>query len=259
MRDSIRSEFTRQARAMGTASAFHAGAALDRLVQAVRSAPPARVLELACGPGIVAEAISPFVQEIVGIDATPEMIRLAQERFDRAGLSNGRFQPAWAESLPFAPGRFDQVIARLSFHHFPDLPSVLAEARRVLRSDGQLVVADVLSSDDPAQSAIHNALERQRDPTHVRMLSGTEMTGAIRSAGFALISQQTWTQERSFSEWAQIVSSPERTEPLRRALQSYARSGQRAGIDLREQAGELRFTHTWRLVVARPEAGQQDA
>jgi ubiquinone/menaquinone biosynthesis C-methylase UbiE len=253
MKDTIRSEFTRQAEPMASAASFHAASDMLRLVKAVRSAAPARLLDVACGPGIVAEALSPYVQELIGMDATPGMIRLAQKRFNEAHLLNGCFQVAWAESLPFEAGGFDAVVTRLSLHHFTDLPSVLREMRRVLRPHGQLIVADVLSSDDPVESALHNAVEQLRDPTHVRMLSKAELTHSIRSEGFELVSQESWEHERSFTEWAQIVSAPARTDPLRRVMMAFARNGQRLGINLREESGKLKFTHTWLMVVARAE------
>ncbi len=251
MTEQIRSEFTRQAGPMSTAPAFHADAVLGRLAKAVAAAPVGRILDLACGPGIVAEAVAPLAAELVGVDATPEMIRLAGERLAKAGLANARFQVALAESLPFGAAEFDTVLTRATFHHFPDLPAVLAEVRRVLRPQGRLVVADVLSSDDPGEAGLHNALERLRDPTHVRMLSRKEMRSALCSAGFDPLSQEVWDQERSFAEWARIVADPSRTDPLHEVMRALARAGQHAGMGLREVAGEVRFTHTWLLVVAR--------
>jgi ubiquinone/menaquinone biosynthesis C-methylase UbiE len=250
MRETIQSEFTRQAKAMAGASAFHAEAALEHLVKAVRTSAPQRVLDLACGPGIVAEAVSPLVREVAGIDATPEMIRLAQERFERAHLTNGSFRVAWAEALPFDGAEFDGVIARLLFHHLPDLAAVLREVRRVLRPSGHLYVADVLSSDEPEESRLHNQWEQERDPTHVRMLTRSELLDTVRLAGFEVISEKTWKQERCFGEWAQIVADPARTEPLLRAMRASAAQGRRAGIDLLDESGELKFTQTWLMVVA---------
>ncbi len=251
LKNRIQSEFTRQAKQISSSSVFNAESVIRRLVQAVGSAASERVLDVACGPGIVAEALAPLVREIVGIDATPEMIRLARERFEKARLTNGRFEVGLAEALPFKDAQFDQVVTRLSFHHFPDINVILSEIRRVIRPEGRLIVADVLSSDDPEESALHNSLEQLRDPTHVRMLARMELLQAIRSGSFEIISDESWKQERSFSEWAQIVVDPARIRPLRHVMRALARAGQRAGIDLREESGELRFAHTWLLVIAK--------
>jgi ubiquinone/menaquinone biosynthesis C-methylase UbiE len=250
MSNRLQAEFTRQANQMNSAAAFKAEFVLEWFVKAVCSLAASRVLDLACGPGIVAEGVSPFVKEIVGIDATPEMIRLARDRFEKARLTNGRFDVGSAASLPFRDAEFDQVITRLSFHHFPGLKSVLGETRRVLRPHGRLVFADIISSENAEEAALHNALEQLRDPTHVCMLTREGLLHALRSAGFELVTAESWEQERSFSEWAQIISDPARTGPLREVMRALARKGQGAGIDLREHSGELYFVHRWLLVVA---------
>lgn len=252
MKERVRTEFTRQAGAMSSATAFHAESVLARLSKAVSAVPVGRVLDLACGPGIVAEALAPLASELVGVDATPEMICLAEGRVSKAGMTNVRFQVALAESLPFRNAEFDVVLTRLSFHHFPDVPAVLSEVRRILRPQGYFILADVLSSDQPADAALHNALERLRDPTHVCMLTRAAFRQALFSAGFEIVSEEVWEQERSFPEWAQIVADPTRTEPLQEVMRALARAGQHAGVQLREEAGELRFVHTWLLAIAKP-------
>ncbi len=93
--------------------------------------------------------------------------------------------------------------------------------------------------------------ERVRDPTHVRMLTRPAFREVLRSAGLEPITEEAWEQGRSFSEWAQIVAEPARTGPLHEIMRALARAGVRAGISLREEAGEVRFTHAWLLIVAR--------
>lgn len=249
-RKHVQAEFTRQGRQMDRAPAFHAEPVLERFVQAVNAGRRERVLDLACGPGIVAAAIAPYVNEILGIDATPEMIRLAEERFRKAGLTNQRFAVAAAERLPFEDGWLDQVVTRLSFHHFADVPTALNEIRRVLRPNGQVVAADVISADDSERATLHNSLEQLRDPTHVRMFARAELIAMIEAAGFRVMRRETWEQPRAFEEWAAIVAEPGRTQPLERVMRALARAGQEAGISLREEAGEIRFTHSWCMVVA---------
>ncbi len=249
-RGKIQQEFSRQAKQMASASAFHDRHVIGRIMAALGDAAAHRVLDLACGPGIISEAIAPLVQDVFGIDATPGMIRLAHERFQNAGLANGHFVVASAERLPFEPGLFDQVVTRLSFHHFTDLPAVLAEMRAALRPGGRLIVADVVSSDDADESALHNSLEKLRDPTHVRMYSAANLLDVLEFGGFRVVHHESWRQKRAFPEWAAIIADPQRTAPLENVMRALARSGQSAGIDLIEESGELRFAHTWLLAIA---------
>jgi ubiquinone/menaquinone biosynthesis C-methylase UbiE len=189
---------------------------------------------------------------MVCIDATPEMLVLAEARLEKAGTSNVTFQQVFAEALPFGAAEFDVIVTRLSFHHFKDIQAVLGECRRVLRQHGRLVTADVISSANREESALHNALEQLRDPSHVHMLSRPEFLDALRTAGFEPVLEESWEQQRSFSEWASIVSVPGRTVPIREVMRTLSRSGLHAGIQLHEAENDIKFTHTWLLVAAEP-------
>lgn len=250
-RKQIREEFNRQAERMAHAPAFHAQTILSWFVTAVAASPPGKVLDLACGPGIVAEVVAPHAGELVGVDLSPEMLRLAEQRLAMAGLANSRFIMAPADQLPFDAGTYDTVVTRLSLHHFPVVSSVLAEVRRVLTSRGRLILADIHSSDDPGEAELHNALEQLRDPTHVRMLSRSELRRELESAGFEISSEASWEQPRRFGEWAKVVDDPSRTGSLFVVMRSLARQGVSAGIDLRETANDIGFTHTWSMMIAR--------
>lgn len=251
MSEQLRAEFGRQAAPMEAAAAFNEQATLQKICAALGPPPVGRVLEMACGPGIVAEQLAVLAEELVCVDATPEMLALARARLERAGRPEVVFMAAFAEALPFANAEFDAIVTRLSFHHFADLKTVLAEIRRVLRPQGRLVVADIVASADHGEARLHNALERLRDPTHVRMLSRPELLAALADAEFAILSDACWEQPRQFTEWAKIVALPERTEPLREIMATLCHAGLQAGIQLREFAAEVHFTHTWVLVAAK--------
>jgi ubiquinone/menaquinone biosynthesis C-methylase UbiE len=251
MQNNLPSEFARQANQMAIAPAFHVREGLQRLVKAVGEAKSSRVLDLACGPGIVAQALAGQVRQIVGIDATPAMLRLAREKLAGSKTSNGCFGVALAEKLPFKSHSFDQVVTRLSIHHFQEVGVVLSEAKRVMTRGGRLVLADVVSSELREESVLHNSLEHLRDPTHVRMLTPSELVEMVRSAGLEILQQETWQQPRAFAEWAAIIADPGRTAPLEVVMRILARTGHHAGIGLKEDMGGLVFTHTWTMLVAR--------
>jgi ubiquinone/menaquinone biosynthesis C-methylase UbiE len=250
MVNQIREEFSRQAKAMSQAAAFNETEILQRITAVLGCAPDEHLLEIACGPGILAEAVAPLVKELVCVDATPAMIILARERLAKTGVTNVKFVESFAEQLPFEDAQFDVIVTRLSLHHFADIPAVLAELRRVLRSQGRLVVADIVTSEDPEEARLHNALEQLRDPSHVRMFSAKELIQALQSAGFELKSKNDWMQPRAFEEWARIVSSPARTRPLLEIMRTLCRAGLDAGVRMREEGGEVLFDHKWILVAA---------
>jgi SAM-dependent methyltransferase len=68
-------------------------------------------------------------------------------------------------------------------HHFDRPARVTSEIFRVLRPGGSFVIADVISSEVPADAELQNAIEILRDPSHVRMLAGSELTALVEQAG----------------------------------------------------------------------------
>ena len=121
------------------------------------------ILDVACGPGLVTAALARRAREVVAVDLTPERLRRARQRCAAAGLTNVEFRQGSVTELPFDDGSFDAVVTRLSIHHFAEPTRPLKEMARVLRPGGRFVVADVISSEQPDESALHNAIEMLRD------------------------------------------------------------------------------------------------
>jgi SAM-dependent methyltransferase len=104
-----------------------------------------RVLDAGCGGGRTAAWLVELGADVVGIDVSPELVRLARQRLPSASFVIGDL----AEPLPFEDGAFDVTVAGLVMHYLRDWVPTLLELRRVLRPDG--VVA--LSTHHPAMDA----------------------------------------------------------------------------------------------------------
>jgi ubiquinone/menaquinone biosynthesis C-methylase UbiE len=252
----VRDEFTRQAETFSASSAITDKALTERFVVALGEAGHGSVLDVACGPGILSAAIAKSARDVVAFDLTPQMLTKARQRCSAAGLNNVAFREGNAAELPFADATFDAVVTRLSVHHFDRPGRVMSEIFRVLRPGGSFVIADVISSEVPAESELQNAIEILRDPSHVRMLPGSELTSLVREAGFAVESQTTWDKPRVFGEWMGIVNDPSRVPPLRAVVWALAKAGASAGIGLSLDGEEIRFFHRWNLIAARKPAGR---
>jgi ubiquinone/menaquinone biosynthesis C-methylase UbiE len=108
--------------------------------------PEDTVLDVACGPGLVACTLAEVAQHVTGIDLTPAMIEQAQARQKAKGLMNLTWLVGDAVPLPFPETAFSVVVTRYSFHHFLDPKAVLAEMVRVCSPAGRVAVIDVFTS-----------------------------------------------------------------------------------------------------------------
>lgn len=237
---------------MAKAPAFSAEAITNRFKEAVASKTSGVMLDLACGPGILLANLASSMRLSVGVDLTPKMIQMARSTCRAASSANTQFVESLGERLPFATAAFDCVVTRLSIHHFPDPLVVLREVKRVLKSDGLLVIGDLISSDAPAEGRLHNALEQLRDPSHIRMLPESELLDVVNAAGFRVTATDHWLQHRTFSEWAAIVANARSLQSLEAVMRALADTGITAGIGLRASADSVEFEHHWVFIAAQP-------
>jgi SAM-dependent methyltransferase len=120
--------------------------------------------------------------KVIGVDMTPEMLEKARENAKKGGYSNVEFRLGEIENLPVADNSVDVMISNCVINLSPDKRRVFAEAYRILRPNGRLMVSDiVLLKELPA--SIMNSLE-----AYVSCVSGAmireEYLRTIENAGF---------------------------------------------------------------------------
>jgi SAM-dependent methyltransferase len=159
-------------------------------------APDAKLLDVGCGTGWLAEHFSAYT----GIDGAPEAVAAATER-GRNVIAGDVAQP-----LPFPDGAFDAVVLKDLLEHVPDPVAVVREVRRVLKPGGR-----VFASSPDAQRWVWD------DYTHRRPFT--------RKAFRLLFADQGFTVERAgyesvmpgTSTVARRTRSKRRPAPLRAA------------------------------------------
>jgi len=173
------SQFTRQA--VPFANLPGHSAAMDILVDLATPSDNDDMLDVACGPGLVACHFAPMVRSVTGLDLTPEMIRQAIKRQAKRAIGNASWVEGTASPLPFDDAAFSLVLTRYSFHHFQNPAAVMAEMLRVCKPGGRIVVADVSLPADKVGP--YDELELLRDPSHVHALSRDEFADIFSCDG----------------------------------------------------------------------------
>jgi SAM-dependent methyltransferase len=180
-RDAILDQFTRQAVPFATAPSIRDEAALRMVVEFSGCGPNDTVLDVACGPGILACAFAKVARHVTGIDLTPAMLERARLLQQEQGLTNVTWRQGDALPLPYADASFTLVVSRFAFHHLLEPGAVLKEMRRVCAAGGTVMVID--SAPAAEKAAAFNRVEVLRDPSHVRALPLAEHLALFAAAG----------------------------------------------------------------------------
>jgi ubiquinone/menaquinone biosynthesis C-methylase UbiE len=146
--------------------------------------PGDRILDAGCGTGSLAirlkQRFGPDI-EVIGLDASPEMIGMAEFKAEEAGLAIP-FRVGLMEDLPFPDRYFDRVIASLVLHHLPkDIKQqAFTEIARVLKAGGTFLAVDF----EPPENRVLNRLWIRIGGAEVMSPPIRELGGMMEDAGF---------------------------------------------------------------------------
>lgn len=99
-------------------------------------------LDLGTGTGRILELVAPRASRAVGIDLNGEMLSLARARIERAALGHVQVRRGDLFELPYADDSFELITVHQVLHYLEDPSAAVAEAARVLKPGGRLVIAD---------------------------------------------------------------------------------------------------------------------
>jgi ubiquinone/menaquinone biosynthesis C-methylase UbiE len=179
----ILDQFTRQAVPFSQSPSVSNQKALDFIVSSSAAGPQDTVLDVGCGPGLLACAFAKVVRHSTGLDMTPAMLEQARKTQQEQDLKNLSWQQGDVKQLPYPDAHFSIVSSRFVFHHLEGPLVALKEMKRVCKPRGRIVVADMAPAVEKADAL--NAEERLRDPSHVRAMPERELRNLFTQAGLA--------------------------------------------------------------------------
>lgn len=212
---------------------------------AARLAPGAndRILELACGTGIVTRRIVgalPRGATLTATDISPPMLEVAMQEVGTDPRVT--FQAADACSLPFAAASFDAIVCQYGVMFFPDKIGAMREARRVLRPRGRYIfnVWDSLQH-NPFPRVVHETLARlfpANPPRFVEQIpygwsDRAEIERVTRAGGFTSVTLEELASDSTGPSAEDVARAWLEGTPLFPALQ------ERGVTDLTEIRGTV--------------------
>jgi ubiquinone/menaquinone biosynthesis C-methylase UbiE len=182
-RERVLDQFARKADLFATAPALTDEQTLRLLIDTAGATAQDTMLDVACGAGVLVCAFAQKVKHATGIDLVPAMIDRARALAAEKKLANITWHIGDVLALPFADDTFSLVTSRYAFHHVEHPSRLLAEMKRVCAPGGRLLLADMAASEDAAQAAELNRMEKLRDPSHVCSMSPSALTSLFHEAG----------------------------------------------------------------------------
>lgn len=244
-------QFGRQAAHYTTSRSHGSGDSLAAMVALARLTGTERVLDVATGTGFNAFAFAAGARWVVALDLTAAMLGQARSLAAERSVANVRFVQGVADALPFTPSAFDVTTCRIAPHHFPSVPTFLAEVVRVTRPGGRVVLGDTSSPEEPGLAAWHNRVEALRDPSHVRNYTAAEWRAFAGAAGLIVMALDTSCRSRlAFGDWVRRGGTdPARVAALREAFAAPP-PGAAAAFQLQGEGDALTFAWPITLVAA---------
>ena len=185
--DPVRREYGALASKYDRKWAGYVEATIRETLRRMPLGPGDRILDVACGTGALLRAVaasakaSDFRVTLAGVDATPEMLEVANARIG----SSAELKHASAESLPFEDEAFDTVVTTNALHFFRQPENALREMWRVTKPGGRVVVTDWCG--DFVSCRICDGVLRVISPAHHRVYDTRGCRELLKDAGFQSI------------------------------------------------------------------------
>jgi ubiquinone/menaquinone biosynthesis C-methylase UbiE len=160
-----------------------AESAVEARMRAVLGDGLGRLVDIGTGTGRMIELFGSTAAHTIGIDRSPEMLRLARAKLSERGVRKWELRQGDLTALPLADGSADTVILHQVLHYIPTPEAALAEVGRLLAPAGRLLIVDFAS---------HDREELRLQDAHARLgFSDLQMGGWFTAAGLTLERTET--------------------------------------------------------------------
>jgi SAM-dependent methyltransferase len=149
-----------------------------------------RVLDFACGTGLVSEVLAPYTKQLVGVDISPEMIEVFNTKVYNHGVPKEEMEglvvditePGTSDDLKLH--NFDAAVASLCYHHISDTAKVTQALANRLRRGGRLYVVDLEKASNEWFDRFFHEHQDEAGVVHRHGMDGNQLKKEFEDAGF---------------------------------------------------------------------------
>jgi len=210
----------------------------ERIIEAAAPGPGEQVLDVGCGNGAVALAVSALVApggSVMGLDVSGPMLAYARRRAEQARIASVSFRQGDAQVYPLPPAGFDAVVSRFGVMFFDDPVAAFANIGRALRPGGRIAFTcwrDLIVNDwlmVPAGAALQYVpmpdLGQPGAPGPFSLADPERVHQVLRDAAFAQIALEEITRPMPMGSSADDVLAFMRGTEMAHVLMTGVDSG----------------------------------
>ncbi len=247
----IQQQFGAHAASYASSPTHAQGASLARLVELTQPGPDWLVLDVSTGAGHTALTFAQYVQGVIAIDLTAEMLEVASKLARERGITNIEFRAGDAQSLLFENDTFELVTNRIALHHYADARKAIAEMARVCKRGGIVALVDNIVPPDKVMAGYINHFEHMRDPSHNWCYPLVRLEAMFVDAGLKVEHSETLRKEIEFEPWADRMGVGAEIKAELRDWLLNAKDTAREHLMPRREGDRIYFSLTEGIVIGR--------
>lgn len=106
--------------------------------------PPIKIADLGAGEGLMSQLLARRAKEVICVDSSPGMVELGTQLAEKNGLTNLKYELGDIEAIPLEDNEVDLALLSQALHHAQHPEQAVAEAFRILKPGGELIIIDLL-------------------------------------------------------------------------------------------------------------------
>ena len=116
----------------------------SELIEKLAINPNDVVVDFGCGPGYYTIELAKKAKRVVAVDLSPEMLKKAQNKAEKAGVKNIQFLQSNGTNIQLEDSSVDMILLVTVYHEVGESEAVLKEFNRILKPEGKLIIVEVI-------------------------------------------------------------------------------------------------------------------